>query len=346
MSKLSQNIIAVATGIFVLAAFILYIILSANKVTVPAGTIGTSAGNLNNYGLVCEKDGMVYFSNPYDEGCLYSMTNTQQNIKKVYNLSAKYINAGGGYIFFNGDAVTVGKGLGTVLSKPGMYMVKENGSKLKALTKDTSQSMLLLGNKVYYQHYTKENGTTFAVVDLKTEKSTELLDFMINPASYSNGRIYYNGRYDNHHLYTFDPASNEVNLLWEGDIWNPICDGDYVYYMDIQSNYRLCRYSISNNVIEVISNDRVDCFNYYGGIIYYQKSSSKNPQLIRINADGTDKTVVADGVYNSINITSTYTYFKSFTNEYAMFYTPTFGTPSVYEFTEAAQAAINSAKKK
>ena len=42
---------------------------------------GNTAGNLHNYGLVYEMDGKVYFSNPNDNNCLYSMN--RANVQKV-----------------------------------------------------------------------------------------------------------------------------------------------------------------------------------------------------------------------------------------------------------------------
>ena len=36
----------------------------------PDSAIGNTAGNLNNGGLFCEDEGVVFFSNTYDSGCL------------------------------------------------------------------------------------------------------------------------------------------------------------------------------------------------------------------------------------------------------------------------------------
>lgn len=341
MSKLSKRIIAIGAGVLVLICLILFFIFEANRVYVAEGEVGAQAGNLYNYGLFCESEGKVYFSNSYDSGCLYSMNPDQTNIRKVYNLEAKYINAGGGYVFFRGDSVSVSSGLGSVLSKPGMYMVKGNGKKFKALTQNISQTLLVVGNNIYYEHYTKETGTTLAKYSLKKLKSEEVLNYMATPASCYNGSIYFNGMYDDHYLYTYNTATGEVNTVFKGDLWFPICDGDYVYYLDVYNNYRLCRYSVSNNTIEVLSAERLDCFNYYNGVIYYQVSSAKNPMLKRMNADGSGDTVIAEGIFNSINITSSYTYFKQFGDDYTIYCTPTYGAPAVAPFT-AAQKAVTS----
>ena len=337
MSKTLRNTIVIAAVILFIAGAIAYSIHKGKAAAVPAGVVGNTAGNLNNYGWYCEQDGVVYFSNAYDNGALYSMTPNRQDLKKIIDLDVEYINAGGDYVFFYGVPSNTTSGIGSVVSKPGMYMIKKNGKDLKALTKDISRSMILYGNRIYYQHYTEKTGTTFAVMDVSKHESEELLPYMIN--------IYYNGMYDNHFLYAYNLDTNTENLLWEGDIWNPIFDGTYVYYMDVLNDYRLCRYSISNNTIEILSKERTDLFNVYGNFIFYQ-TSGQNPALKRMNTDGTGVVTIAEGVYNHIGATSTYVYFSAFGSDVPVYCTPTYGDPYVIEFTEARDAVLNGKDSK
>lgn len=340
MSNTSKNIIAIALVILLIATGVIVTILNSRMSDIPDNTIGNTAGNLNNEGLFCEKEGVVYFANPYDDNCLYSMNADQTKIRKVYNMKTKYINVGGDYIFFYGVKNSSGTGLGSVVAKPGMYMVRKNGSKFKALSKETSQNMLLVGRNIYYQQYSLSEGTTFHLYDLTKKSNTEVLDYMVNPSCYYNGKFYFNGMYDDHHLYTYDPATNAVETVWEGDCWFPQYDGNYVYYLDVINNYRLCRYSIENNTIEILSSDRICSFNLYGDVIFYQLDGTKNAMLKRMYKDGSNKVTIADGAFSNINVTSTYTYFYQFGNDSKVYYTPTFGTPAVKEFTAARDAAV------
>lgn len=345
MSSLSKKIIAIAGAILLIAFTVFYIIRTTHKVDIPPGTVGATAGNLYNDGLFCEESGKVYFANSYDDGCLYVMNPDHTEMKKLYNLESKFINVGGSFVFFYGKVISQSQGLGSVVSKPGMYMINKNGKNLLALTKDASQCMLLVDDYIYYQHYTQSGGADFERINLHKRESEPCLDYFITPASYYNSNIYFNGQYDDHHLYTYNVATGEVTDVWGGDIWNPICTGDYVYYMDVQHNYRLCRYSMSSNTIEILTKDRIDFFNVYGNIIYYQKSSSTDPGLHRMNIDGSNNELIAEGVYNSINITSLYTYFKEFGNDVTTYYTPTVGLVDVKEFSAARDAAIENIKK-
>lgn len=342
MSKLSQKVIAIAIVIAFVAVAVLYSAYNTHKSVIPDGTIGATAGNLNNNGLFCEYNGKVYFSNSYDNGALYCMNPDGSDAKKLNNLNSKYINVGGNSIIFYGDPIASGKGLGSVVQKPGMYIMGTNGQHLSALSKDTTGAMLLVDSNVFYQHYTKESGTTFAVMDLRKRKSTELLDYMINPVALYGRKIYFNGMYSDHHLYTFDVDTHEVTDIFGGDCWNPVFVGDYIYYMDVQNDYRLVRYNLTENVIEIVTKERVDFFNIYGDMIYaavYQKAGARNPALKRYSLDGSASEVIKEGVFNDINVTSTYVYFKEFDDEYHTYCTPTFGPVNVTEF-EAAKSAL------
>lgn len=346
MSKTSRNIIVISVvGLLVLFA-VIYSVSKGNKVKVPEGTIGNTPGNLNNYGMVAESDGMVYFSNPYDSGALYSMTVEGNDIKKLCDMDVEYINVGGDYIYFYGEPKSANTGIESVVSNQAMYRVNKKGTTVTALTKDVSRNMVLYGNNIYYQHYTEKAGATLAKMDIVNHQSTELLSYMVNPACMYEGSLYYNGMYKDHHLYKFDTETETETMIWASDIWNPIYDGNYVYFMDVQNNYRLCRYSLDYNEVEILGNDRVDFFNVYKNVIYYQVSSKNSPGLWRMNTDGSDKVLIKEGVFKDISITSTYTYFYEYSLEIPMYRTPTFGVPNVEEFLAAREAAFKPEKKK
>nr|MCR5754599.1 DUF5050 domain-containing protein [Acetatifactor sp.] len=138
-----------------------------------------------------------------------------------------------------------------------------------------------------------------------------LADYEINPACAANGMIYYNGTQDNHYLYELNTTDDNSRIVLAENLWFPIVDGNYIYFMDLNTNYGLSRYSPSSGEIEILTEDRVDCFNVGNGYIYYQKNGD-TPQLICMRTDGTDKKVIAEGNYTNINMTSQYVYFQRF----------------------------------
>ena len=74
MNKKTRNIIiGTLSALLLLTLFILSML--SQRIKMNTGNVtGNTAGNLNNSGLFCERNGIVYFSNLYDNGCLYSMS--------------------------------------------------------------------------------------------------------------------------------------------------------------------------------------------------------------------------------------------------------------------------------
>lgn len=341
MTTTKKNIIIICVVVCVLASLFAVAILTGRIPMNDEYTVGNTAGNLNNGGLFCESDGKVYFANAYDNNALYSMNVDETELVKLNSNSVASINAGGDYIYYymESGANGSGKGLGFMGRTAGIYRSEKNGKHTTCLDRTFAVTMQLCGNYLYYQDYSNKSGTVLSKIKIDKSDKVEVADYVINPASYVNGLIYFNGTKDDHELYTLNTASDSITSVWAGDIWNPVCYDGYIYYMDVQNNYRLCRYNMSQNVIEVLTDDRVDFFNVYSGYIYYQKSSKTEPALKRMYTDGSNNEVVADGVYENINITSQYVYFNQYGASVPVYKTSTFGSVYVTTFDAARNAA-------
>lgn len=341
-----------STAITVLVVVILILLaalaafFSAYTFPVPEGTVGNTAGNLNNRGLFCEYDGKVYFSNAYDNGALYRMNPDETEVKKLNNAKVEYINAGGKYlVYYQKGSSSSGKGgLESIGALNGVYRAKLNGNSTTCLDSDPSGTLILIDNAVYYSHYDTDTALTLRKIGLNKKKDKTLSDYWINPASCKDGKIYYNGTGDDHYLYTFDTSSGASSVLFEGNVWYPAAVGDYVYYMDVSDNYSLCRYSLSDGSTAVLTEERVDFFNVYDTVIYYQTNSSAEPALKRMNIDGSNQEIVSSGIYQNINITSQYVYFTGFGTEVPVYKTSTFGDVNILTFEAARNAAVENAK--
>lgn len=109
--------ILIGTGVLLIAAIIFYAISLLND-RIPSNQIsvtGNTGGNLNNDGLFAEADGKVYFSNAYDQGCLYSMNADETGLRKLVNSRASFINVGGEYLYYYMDSSDGGDGMGYVI---------------------------------------------------------------------------------------------------------------------------------------------------------------------------------------------------------------------------------------
>lgn len=342
MKNTIKNIIIICVTVIALILLFLLILIPQKIHMNPAGTIGNTAGNLNNKGLFCEYDGIVYFSNAYDENTLYSMNPDESGMKKLNFSPVEQILAGGSYLFYFQKNSSAKSGLGFVRGVNGVVRSKLDGTASSFLLQEPVFSLQLVDNNLYYQITDRKKGPQFYRKKIDDSETVLLADYVINPSCAKDGIIYYNGTQDDHYLYSLNTASGTSSIVWQGNIWNPIVMGDYVYYMDVAGNYRLCRYSFSEDVIEILTNDRVDYFNIYEDLIYYQKSSASEPALKRMHTDGSEPEVVAEGVFEHINITSHFVYFNEFKNPVPVYRTPVRGTVDVTVFDNAKTAALEN----
>ena len=320
MKKKSTPIIAFIMILFIAGGLSILSYFSERIPANPDGTIGNTAGNLNNGGLFCEQNGRVYFANPKDKNCLYSMNADETDVKKIYDGNVCNILAGGEYLYYF-MREPIGTSLDKLRVSHAFYRSRLDGKKVKTMTNDVVVHAQLVNDSLYLMT-TAGNTPSFYRISTNRSDKTELADYLVNPSCARDGMIYYNGTKTNHYLYSHNTANDSSSILWRGNIWYPVLEGNYFYYLDVENNYRLCRYDYTNDVIEVLTHDRVDCFNIGSGYIYYQSNSSSEPALKRMNLDGSGVTVIAEGNYTAIHITSQYVYFKDMLEENIWYHSP------------------------
>lgn len=340
-SRQKSILVLSVTSVIIITIFVL-VLLSGRIPMNDDFTVGNTPGNLNNGGYFCEMDGKVYFANAYDNFGLYSMNPDETELEKLNNGAVSSINAAGKYLYYaqisggtedNGD-------IGNAIRIAGIYRSNLKGKSVIGLDRCDIVSMQLCGNYLYYEKYDKKIGTSLDKVRIDKKERQTVAEAIINPNCFVDGRIYYNGTAEDHYLYALDVPTDRESVIWQGNIWNPIVQGNYVYYMDVAENYRLCRYSLSENVVEVLTNDRIDMFNVYDNYIYYQVSSPDSPALKRMLTDGSSPEIVREGVYQNINITSQYVYFNAFNESTPVYKTYTYGPVNVTTFDAAREAAL------
>ncbi len=248
--------------------------------------------------------------------------------------SEQSINAGGNFLYYYQIGSGSGTGLGYVIPSVGVYRCKRDGSSAVCLKRDPAGIITLINNDLYYQHYTNETGTWLDRMAIDKASEETVFTNMVSPASVVNGVIYYANPDDYHYLYAYDTRTGSNSLFWQHRVWNPIFHGDYVYFMDLETNYELHRYNPYSGEEEVLTTDRIDTYNVYGDMIYYQKNSPTEPALMRMQTDGSGLEKVADGNFENINITSNYVYFNEYDKPTPMYHQPTYGGVSVSQFMQ------------
>lgn len=310
---------------------------------IPEDTIGNTAGNIRGEGRFCEYEGKVYFSNPYDKDTLYVMNPDGSGMKKLLNSSVSYINAGGNYLFYYLESKTGGTGLGYIRSTTGIYRCTLKGKQSSCLDNHMATMMVLVGDNLYCQHYDNTNFSTLHKIPAGGSKEEiELSRDIVETACVAGSTIYYSGLTEDHYLYAWDTKTDTARIVWEGNTCYPTVVGNNVYFMNVDADYRLFRYNLSDGELTALTEERLDFYNIYDNVIFYQTSGTSEPALMRMTLDGGSREVVAGGTYHRINATSTYTYFQPFDDDEIIYRTSTFGPVAVDQFPEAAAAAMEN----
>lgn len=312
----------------------------------PAGTIGNTAGNLNNGGYFCESDGVVYFANAYDGGTLYCMNADETSIKKLNRSEVSGLNAAGNYLYYYQKNSSSYPDFSFLIRTYGLYRCKKNGRRLYCLDKSDCGTVSLIDNTVYYTKPV-DGAKTLQLFSTGTDKKNPKLvaDYLMNPANVSGGIIYYNGTEENHHLLSYDTATGQENIVKEYDMWNPTLHGQSVYFIDLEGDFYLSRYDMVDGSITVLTTDKVESFNLSSQYIYYQTFDTETPALWRMGLDGSSPELVAEGTYSDISVTSQYVYFHSYAADVPMYHTPADGPVAVSSFDGASQAAFEEMSK-
>lgn len=310
----------------------------------PEGTVGNSAGNLNNKGLFCETSDKIYFANAYDNYRLYSMNKDETEITRLTNVSVEYLCAGGNYLYYHQSSSEGGVGLGYIRSISGLYRMNLKRNSIKGLSREGSNMLQLINNEIYYHHYTKSEGVSLYAASTDGKSNSLVLKEAdaISPACVWNNKLYFTYTAEKRGLYVLDPITKSISLCMEGNIWFPQIQDGYVYYIDADNDYRLCRFLLSDTEpsIQLLTSDRVDTFLVFGDMIYYQKNHQSEPALKRMSLDGSNPEIVMEGNYKNLNGAAGYVYFSSFHADTPVYRTPAFGSISVSEFEGAKTAAL------
>lgn len=348
MKKILKIAIPISVVLIVLIGIIILKRIVATKHIIPSNepnAVGFMCGNIYNGGLYGEEDDKVYFSNPYDGGALYSMDKDQSNIKKIASGNVSNINVLNGYVYYFSSTSGDKAGLGFVRNGRGLYRTDVKGKDTFAMSKCTTDGMILVGDYLYYLDFAEGSNdnayVTLQKVSINNENQQLVLEEHIALGGYSNGLIYYGGVDSEHHLHTYDTMSGVTNQIYDINVYMPVIVSGYVYYLDLDNDYHLTSMSLSDGSRLDLSGERVDTFNIYGGTIYYQNCDPAAYALKRVNVDGTNLEIVQSGVYKNINVTSSYTYFQEFGNDLPVYYTPTSGSINIQNFDAARDAALS-----
>ncbi|WP_312102293.1 DUF5050 domain-containing protein [Lachnoclostridium sp.] len=298
--------------------------------------IGNTAGNLYNGGTFCEQDGRVYFSNFNDDGTLYSMDLECNNIMKINDDKARYINVDDNYIYYSRENNTKVKPTKSIFLFycSGIYRInKDNGNNSVQLYAEPSGLLSLFGNTIYYQHYSPKTGIQFYSVGIDAKNETRLADSPILPASYHEGSMYFAGADLDHSIYAMDTTDNTVQTILNSNCYMPIARPEGIYYISIEDNYALCRIDYQGNNKTILIDEFCSTYNISmdGNYIFYQVDGGDNNHLGQINLATLEKKVIREGDYKQICCTSNFIFFRDYNEVNVYAYKPQNGELRLFQ---------------
>ncbi len=319
--------------VLAIAGFTAFYIIDKRVPMDPANS-GNTPGNLQNGGLFFEMDDKVFFANASDNNCLYSMNVDESKPKRITSMGVKYISGAEGFLYFYMDSTSKSSkvtGLGSASNQYGIYRCRADGSAQTCLLRDFCGEVQLCGEYLYYQ--VKTDGGSLHKIKCNKKDQSQVADEYISPVCYSDGVIYFSGVNDDHDIHAMYTTNGDmVTTFLQGHYFFPAVQDGYIYYLDGDANYSLWRTNLYSGEKQQVTSDRVDCFTLNNRHIYYAFSDADSPALRRCDLDGNNKTVLYNGIVNSINLTSRYVYFKVFGDDSMLYHMPLDGSAPATTF--------------
>jgi len=317
MKKIFKRIFMGIIAVVVVAA-IIYTIVAGNRTKFydDESTTGNTSGNLLNGGLFCENEGKIYFANPYDENKLYCMDNDLSNAKKLVDDMASYINSAGSYIFYTRRNDQIENDVDALLSisTTGLFRISTSGRNIKRLYNDPTQVVCLYGNNIFYQHYDQKKGLELYSVKIDGDDNKKLLNEPAAPYALHNDKIYYTGWNKDHYIHSLGTNGSGSQVIYAGNCTSLARQGSYLYFMDMEQDYSLCRVSLDGSYVETLINKRIATYNVSedGTTIFYQVDNGTENGLYKLELPTMETSLISEGNYNYLNLTSEYLFYETF----------------------------------
>jgi len=275
---------------------------------------GNTAGNLYNGGLFCEYNDIIYFANPSDGGKLYSMDLNGNNLQKLSEDSATYINADENYIYYIRN--NIGGDLDYsffAFHTNALCRINKDGSNIAILDTEPSMYAALLGNYIYYIHYDQTTASTLYRVRIDGEEQAQVMQDAVYTCNTDGQYFYYNGMSSDGSIHRFDTVTNTSSVIYEGNSFQPIVnDGKDIYYIDGNTDYSIVHTNLDFDNPTIVTSDSVDSYNVHGSTIYYQRYDKDGSALCMVKNDGSEKTVLMEGDFCDIHVTSHFVFFREY----------------------------------
>lgn len=294
---------------------------------------GNTASNLYNGGLFCENNGVIYFSNPSDGGKLYCMDSNLQHLTKLSEDKATYINVDDNYIYYIRN--NVGGDLDYsffAFHTNALVRINKDGSNITILDTEPSLYAALLGNYIYYIHYDELEASTVYKVRIDGEEQQKVMNQAVYTCNTDGQYFYYNGMNKDGAIHRYDTQGDTSKTIYEGNTFQPvIMNSNDMYFIDGNSQNAIVRTDLTFEDFTYVTKDDVDAYNVTANTIYYQRYDKDGSAFCMVSTDGGEETVIREGDYCNIHVTSSYVFFTEYHSQ-TVYYFPHHNPENVKKF--------------
>lgn len=323
-------IVALAIGGF--AAFSHY----SNKIYYNEGdVIGNTPGNLYNGGLYCEVGDTVYFSNPSDDGALYSMDSDCTNVKKLSTDKVASINADEHYVYYSRRNYAKENATVSIFQfyNKGIYRYSRKNGNTAMLFDDANGISCLFGNTLYYQHYDTKTAIQLYQVGIDGENAGRVHTDGMIPASVRDGVLYYAGDEKDHYIHTLNLKTGSSTALIYENCSMPIAMDGGIYYISMSDGYTIWRVGYDGgDPVKLVDEF---CFVYNitpdEHYLFYQIDGGEDNRIVRLDLTTGVAQTIMDGNFKQIHITSRYVFFTDYDDSHTYAYKRADGTVNLFE---------------
>lgn len=248
--------------------------------TTPSSTPVFTSKVTYNCGNCAIQGEMIYYTNSYDNGSLYSMNANGSNNRKLNDDWTLWFYVSGDRIYYkNGnDGMKI-------------YVMNTDGSGYQKLNDDDSNSINVIGDRIYYSNTDDD----FTLYSMNTDGSDRKKLNDDNPL-YMNvidDRIYYSGELGGSKgIYSVKTDGTDKIKLTDDNIYQMIVADGWVYYNNENDDYKLYAIRTDGSDRRKLSDDYALSMNVVDDRIYYTDGNEWN--IYSINTDGSDKKLLSE----------------------------------------------------
>ena len=334
--KIVRRVIIAVIAICAIAGAAYYKYINTVTYFNDPGTNGNTIGNLYGNGLFCEIDGIVYFANPNDYSRLYQMNPDESDLKIVANDSVYFLNADSHYLYYSRNNNRDNSQMGFLnVNVDSLCRMTRKNKKVMILDDAICNACALAGNTIVYYRYDADDATSLYSVKIDGTERQQLSKTPIDPRCMVGEKLYFAGVENDHNLHSLNIYTKDTTYVSAENLWLPIIQKRTLYFMDLEHGKRVYMMPLGGGTKTGITSYPAQSFNIAGNYLYYQSMKANPDGLYRVDMTTGAEMLLAEGQYNSINVTSKYVYFADFYSG-AMFHTP-IGGDSVSGFDPPIQ---------